>query len=299
MPNIDQWRLVYPGTDYTFGTPATPTYNVTAPDLGDAALRTEDTSRPRQDGTAVGVDYRDGRVITFDLGVYGATETEARFAESELSRAWRADAIRRQPGVVAELQANAGRGNRSVFGRPRRYAPNYQFAKQGLIFVTADFQCVDDLWYDSTQQTVVVGLPASTGGGLLAPLASPLTSSADSDRSLLGLTFGGEVPAWPQINFEAGGGAWTNPTLNIPGVGKVSLAMTIPANSSVTIDARPWVRRVYTPENASVAGSLTRDSLRLSAMAIPAGTYELNISGTSPFGASRVAITWRDIFHTL
>ncbi|WP_329105518.1 hypothetical protein OG792_32850 [Micromonospora sp. NBC_01699] len=289
-----EWTLSYPGTSITWGTAASPIVNMSAPALGDAALRADDDDRPRSDGRGFGVDFRGGTTISFDLGVFGPDEATARRTVAELARAWRADAVRTVPGAVAELRVRYAGRERVTYGRPRRFAVIETYAADGIFAVVADFDTVDDLWYSPEDNWRTVTLAPPAGGGLTGLLASPLTTTGNSDRSI-GVTIGGELPAWSVLEVH---GPITNPVVEIVGLWRVELNTTIAYDRTVWVDTRPWRRLVEINGGGSLAGSLTRGSVRLGASAIPPGPYELALRGTDETGTAFLRFAWRETFTT-
>lgn len=291
----NEWRLVYPGEDFTFGTGASDVFNVTAPDLGDIPLRVDDAEVPRGDGGLFGVDFHGQRTITFDLGITGDTPTDIRASVAALTLAWRADSVRTVPGAVAELRARYRGEERLVYGRPRRFAPNLREVSTGLFAsATADFLCSDDRFYSVDEHVAIVSLVPPLGGGLLAPLGSPLATSESSDRSIV-LDVEGELPAWPLIEID---GPITNPVIEVVGLWKLAFNLTLAYDQTLVIDTAPWARTILR-NGASVAGSIARTSTRLSKAALPPGSWELALRGTSSTGTPVARIRWHDSYSTL
>lgn len=287
MPN--DWLLSYPGAALPFGSVASGYVFTKAPDLGAPDVETDDASRPRADGVMFGVDYFGGRTIGFDISVAGANEADARARLAVLTKAWRADAVRRTPGAVTTLTADTGR---VTFGRPRRFASVDTFLPEGLTEVVADFACADPLWYGQ-ENLSTVALTPPPGGGLIAPLAEPLATTSTSDRSTA-LVVGGEVPTWPVFEIA---GPITNPVVEIVGLFKMEFRTTLAYDETLVVDTRPWARTILR-NGASVAGSLTRTSARLSQAAIPPGAYEMVLRGASEPGTANVRAIWRDAYLT-
>lgn len=289
-----EWSLVYGDTAITFGPADLDVVNMTAPSIGDTEIQTDDSGRPRSDGRAFGLDFRGARTIAFDLGVLGDTEVEVRDNLAALATAWRADEVRSKPGAVAEMRVRYAGRERATFGRPRRFAHSDEDFRQGFIPVVADFDSGDDLWYSISEEAVTASLGAETGGGLEGPLASPLSTTASSDRSVF-LRVNGDLPAWPVITIT---GPISNPEVEIIGEWKMTLATNIAEGQTVVIDTRPWSRSVLR-DGASIAGHLTRSSVRLANAGIRPGTHEVAFRGTSSTGTATVSVAWRDSFSTL
>ena len=290
----DEWCLFYPGTDYTFGLGDLPVFNRTTPDLGDIEVRGADANRARGDGITFGTDFLGNRTIGFDLGVRGDSETAVRDAMAALSVAWRADVIRQAPGVTAEMRMRYRGEERVVFGRPRRFAPILREAKVGYASAVADFVCSDDRFYSQTVNAEVVGIVPALGGGLLAPLGSPLTTNEQTDRSK-DFTIHGELPAWPVIEIR---GPIVNPKFAITSRWHIEVNVNLAEGDTLVIDTQPWARTI-TVNGSSWAGFVTRASTRLSNAALPPGSYEFSLAGVSGTGTAIAIIRWRDAFTTL
>ena len=288
MPN--DWRLSYTGEALDFGSIASRFVFTTAPDIGPADIQHDDAVRPRADGVAFGADFHGGRTITFELAVDGRDEADGRALLARLARAWRADAVRQKPGAVATLKADTGR---ITFGRPRRFASTDEYLLEGLAEVVADFACAEDVWYSGTENVVNVALQPVPGGGLIAPLASPLATTANSDRSTV-IRVGGDIATWPVFEIQ---GPIVNPVVEIVGRLKMEFRTTLAFDQKLVVDSRPWARSILR-NGASLAGSLSPTSTRLSQAAIPPGSHELVLRGTSDSGTASVTARWRDAFTT-
>lgn len=289
-----EWRLAYPGVSFDFGTGATPVFNRTAPDLGDVEVRQEDAVHPHSDGVLMGRDFKGDRTISFDLGIRG-TPAAIRDSLGDLMAAWDAREIRREPGAVAELHSNYRGEHRIAYGRPRRIAPHIGDVATGLGGATAEFTAADPNFYSAEEQTETVGLVAATGGGLLAPLASPLATTGSSDRST-SITVSSGLPVWPVLEIA---GPIIDPEVELLGLWKIRVRESLAYDQTLVIDTRPWRRRVYiTPGNGSRRGALTRDSVRLVNASIPAGTHEVAFRGRTDSGAPAVTIRWQNAYPT-
>lgn len=289
-----EWSLTYAGTSVTWGPADLPIVNMDAPDLGAVDIREDDADRPREDGRAFGQDFRGGRTISFELGVFGQDEAAARTTLAALARAWRADPVRGTPGAVAELRMRHAGRERVAYGRPRRFASNDSEIGQGVATVVADFAVTDDVFYGTTAQIEDVTLAPPLGGGLTGVLAAPLTTTTTSDRSAA-ITVGGELSAWPVLTIH---GPTTNPVVEVVGRWRLELRTTLAYDRAVTVDPRPWARSVLLNGGGSLAGAVTRTSPRLSAMALPPGSYEVALRGIDETGTSSVRFAWRDAYPT-
>lgn len=285
----DPWKIAYVGTELEFGTRATGLIFDTAPDLGDRQMRNEDTPLPHADGKTFGQDFVEGRTITFSVTVSGADEDEAHHLLSNMSRVWRADAIRQLPGEVATLTSERGR---VLYGRPRRFVSDDEMLPHGIAVVTADFETADDNWYGDEERADINFMP-NLGGGLVAPLASPLSTTLNSDRSRA-FTIGGDLPTWPIFEIT---GPIVNPVLEIVHNYKLEFQLSLTSRQTVRIDTRPFARSILR-NDASVRGTLSRKSVRLSSAALPPGGYEMVLRGQSAARTASASIRWRNAYMT-
>lgn len=289
-----QWVLTYPGTEYAFGTPATPTFNRTTPEVGGADIRSSDFDRPRSDGRAFGIDFRAAQTISFDLGIRGGTEAEVRAEAEKLAQAWRADAVRLTPGAVAELRTQYAGRERVVYGRPRRFAPIFSdVAVNRFVTATATFAAMDDVFYGGSEESVEFSIVPPQVGGLIAPLAAPLSTTRTADRSQ-GIRIETELPVWPVLEIS---GPITNPVVTIGEGVRFEARVTLLHDETLTIDTRPWARSAMRNGTANVAGSIR--GTRLSRAALPAGAYEVGLSGIDPTGTAAVRLAWRAAYSSL
>lgn len=287
MPN--PWQIECGGASLPLGDVDAGFVLSAAPDVGVPEWATDDTARPRGDGTMFGSDFLSGQTVTLSVDVVGRDEAEARSRLDALATVWRGDAIRTTPGAVAALTSGTGR---TAFGRPRRFSAAQALAHQGLIQVVADFATSDSVWYGE-EHSLSVGFAPATGGGLLAPLASPLTTTASSDRSQA-FRVDGTLATWPVVEIR---GPITNPSIQIGERIRWDFALSLAYDETLVVDTRPWARTVLRG-GASVAGSLSRRSTRLSASALTPGAYELTLRGLSDSGTASAAVSWRAAYPT-
>jgi hypothetical protein len=283
------WKLTYPGNTLTFGSHESRMGFASAPEIGLPDSLTEDMSAPGGDGRLFGVDYFGGQMVTFEVDIFTPGDREAaKVLLAQMRHVWRADAIRSDAGAVATLTSDRGR---VTFGRPRRFVPGEDGDRSGLIRVTADFATVSDLWFGELEQ-VEVGLVPVPSGGLVAPLAAPLSTTESSDRSQA-VTVGGELPTWPAVMVF---GPITNPVVEIGPV-RWEFRITLAYDQSLTVDAAPWARTILR-DGAGVPGVLTPKSTRLANATVSPGVHEFVLRGSSSTGTARAVASWRPAFHT-
>lgn len=273
-------------------------------DFGAPGIITHDTPRPRADGLMFGRDWRGGRIITFTLSVLteytvpavatvgGYGTVSALDALGGLERAFLADSVRSAPGAVSMLRYRLGGRQRVVFGRGRKFASVSRYATMGRIPVTCEFQCVDHLFYDDTQYTNLVGYVPPPAGGLVWPITFPW-STITVGYSPGTIAIYGNVDTWLPIVIH---GPIAFPSVQYVGGWTIGLNMTLRSDQYVVIDPRPWSRGVRLGDGTNVAGALTPDSPRLSAMRISPGTAEIVLAGQDTTGSSKMTLLWRAAF---
>ncbi|MBC9000509.1 hypothetical protein [Micromonospora aurantiaca (nom. illeg.)] len=298
MQAPDEWTLTYPGRSLTWGPYASGIMLATEPQIGAVELLTDDAPRPRGDGRLFGQDFRGGQTITFELLVLGDSELAVRQRQTDLALAWRADAVRSVPGMVAELSTVIAGRPRVAYGRPRRFAPAAKQPRQGVIPVVCDFAAVDDCWYDPVLEQETVSLVPPPSGGLVSPLITPLTT-VPTGAAPGGIVVGGELPAWPVITLRAVSAPLTNPVVQVTGLWTMALNVTILAGQHLTIDTRPWRRSVLRGDGASFGGALTRTGVRLADAAVPPGTYEVVMRGQDVSGTAQMQFAWQKTYGGL
>lgn len=287
---MTEWRLAYPGVDLRFGTLESGYLFETAPRVDDPSREVGDVPIPSSDGLLMGRDYTAGAVVSFSIGVVGDDEATVRTRAAVLQGAWRGDTIRRSPGVTAALTSDHGR---VTFGRPRRFLPIRDDERAGFVAVECDFQTVTDLWYGPEQSTSVSIAPA-VGGGLVAPLVAPLSTTESSDRSTA-VTVGGSLPTWPVFEVR---GPISGPVIELVGQWALRFPnLSLAYDQTLVVDARPWARTILR-DGGSVAGMLAPSSARLQDAVLPPGTHELVLRGTSLTGTASLTARWRDAYTT-
>ena len=284
------WTLSYVGTELVFGSHESVMGFASAPAVGLPDEFIDDFGVPSGDGRLFGVDYLGGQTVTFEVDIFTPGDREAAEAVlAEMRRAWRGDAIRTEPGAVATLTADSGR---VTFGRPRRFVADQDGDRDGVVRVTADFATSTDLWFGA-EDSVEIGLIPPAGGGLVAPLSAPLSTTASSDRSRV-FVVGGRTATPPVIEVT---GPITNPVVEVLGVFRMEFRLTLAYDETLVVDTRTHARTV-TRNGASVAGVLTAASTRLSDASVPPGPHELVLRGTSSTGTPTARLSWRDAFFT-
>lgn len=264
-------------------------------ELGEADARDGDRANPGQDGGQFGIDYRDGRTLSFELWTDTTTAQDARAALAALQRQWSADTVRLTPRAVTPLRFRMpGSDTVVVYGRPRRFTPAGQRTRdQGVIDLVATFRTADRLFYADTEQSISLDLVASGGGGISWPVAWPIAWASSGQRQDT-VVNAGDAPTWPIITIN---GPVAQPSVELVGTGRsLRLDTTIASDQALTIDTRPWARTILRGDGASFAGAAR--GAALADFQLPVGETVIAYRGTDLSGQSTCTITWRDATET-
>lgn len=260
--------------------------------VGDTEVRANDVNLPRQDGIRFGRDYMGGRLISFEMILLSGNGETALNQLSALQTAWLADAVRGTPGAVSVLTMTRSGRTRRCYGRPRRFALGSERSRAGWVSVTADFQCVDHLFYSDAELTTTIGMSAPSVGGLTGPLIGPIDAES-AGEGVQDLFVGGTVHAWPVFQIH---GPIIDPTIEVVGQWTAKLSVTLASDEYVTIDPTPWNRAVRRSNGANLAGGFTAASQRLSQMRIPPGRQQILLRGLDPTGTASVQVYVREAY---
>lgn len=261
-------------------------------EVGPADIISNDASLPMQDGLRFGRDYRAGRVLTFEMIVMLGTGPDALDALARLETAWLADTVRATPGAVTILSLTRGGRTRRVYGRPRRFALAPERDRFGWLSATADFQCLDHLFYGDAELVTTVGMASPSVGGLVGPLIGPIDAESFAE-GILDVFVGGTVPGWPTIRIN---GPIVDPTIELVGQWSAKLNVTLASDQYVTIDTTPWNRAVRRSDGANMAGKFTAASQRVSHMRVPPGRQQFILRGLDPTGSAHADVHIREAF---
>lgn len=222
---------------FVFGTASTGYITLEEPGKEPGDVGGNEFARSREDGVNYGEEWEGAAAVTFSIGALGDRNVPTgvslrRNAEDALDRfesEWRAKKWRNRFGVYAVLRSNIGGVTRRCYGRPRRYAATADYtAKHGYASFLCDFSVMDGTWYDDTPTLA----------------ASPASAQAGGTRSG-NIDVGGTKEAWPVVTISAGAdGNIVSPTVTVGGHLFAFPGLTIALGDTLTIDPRPWRRRV-------------------------------------------------------
>lgn len=284
--------------DFVFGM-ETP-WVVTNLDYGAAALDTNDTPAPRQDGMLFGRDWLRGPELTFTVDVippYGITGygVEATDMWGQFKSRWRNNRVRATPGAVSMLRMSRNGRIRRIYGRPRACAAQPEREAAGWWLGTATFQAMDDHFYDDVEKTNSINIIPPSAGGYLVPPDDPWTSIGVSYAPGV-IHVGGTEPAWMTFMIR---GPIVRPVVEIVGHWAIGLNVTLHEGEWIGIDSRPWQRGVRTSAGIDLAGALLPGSPVLSAVKLDPGAYEIALIGTSEAGTASMTTAWRDTYSVI
>lgn len=309
MPDINEWTLSVPGkADFLLGSIGTSSYPLSVQvDIGDVDISDQDQRHPTSDGVVMGKDTFGGFDITMNLkilpddGVGVDKPNVALNLFSPFLAAWRADTIRKTPGVYATL-ANVKRG-RLVYGRPRKVAPKFQRLRKGLIEYVALFTTNGPDWYGIVENSKTLAVVPPTVGFVQAPVHSPVTTANQTAPTYDTITNAGDVNAWPILEIK---GPASNIAVSLvtpvgaPSqytVWSINLPAALKTGETLYVDTRPWSRSAIlgasTPANGRLRGS------QLENCYIPPGTWRLRYDAIDPSAVSTVKCRWRDAYASM
>lgn len=300
MTDLNDWRLQYGATSFDFGSLSSTFPLSVQVDIGSADLSDQDQPHPTSDGVIMGRDSLGGFDLNFDLttlptfppGVKPWNAAMDLF--SGFKSKWRADSIRRVPGVYATL-LNLDR-NRLVYGRPRKIGQKMALARRGIVGYSAVFTTNDPNFYSGTEKIATITPVPASSGGLLGPLVSPLTV-VGSTLTVDAAVNDGDLGTWPVVEFS---GPFNTASLELIQGATIVWKMVIPDkvhfDEVITVDTRPWSRSATIngrPANGRVRGT------QLEKCQLPVGTYQWRYKVTDRTGTAFARMKWRDAYASL
>lgn len=288
------WSLNYDGGQHVFGQVL-----VTKVSVGGRVYRTDDTPLPYGDGITFGTDFADAGDVKLEL-IINQNRVKDAALQRELVRAeafrflefWDAAVVRSSPGrsadlVIPELGA--------FVGRPRRAEWDWETYRLGYLRGTATFvRSSSDVYEVDSSGTSpwleeTVGLVPAQLGGLVAPLAAPLSTAAASSRAR-SFTVGGTKPAFGIYTvrgpLQAGG------QVELVGKWVAKLNRGLAYDAVAVIDTRPGHERMTV--NGRPVNLLLPSGAVMSEMFMEPGPQAIALRGTSLEGTASVSVRWRN-----
>jgi hypothetical protein len=286
-------------------------------DAGVSDNRTADAERPVADGTAFGRDFRDARLLAWELTacswspavtaeaalsgyrtgtVLGADRVaEALDAAEQIETAWASDRIRLSPGAVQVMRWQVGGRTRRVYGRPRKCSSKPDNLQAGQIGFQAEFQAEDDLFYDDQRSVVTIPIAAPPSAWTTWPLRWPLVWQRSPTANSGTILVGGTRATWPSFTIN---GPLANPEIVVGGYGSLTINTTLLFDQALYIDTRPWNRGVRRENGANLAGVLDPRSTPLTLLRVPPGSYSVALDGIDPTGTASLVVEHRDAYSS-
>ncbi|MFD8516605.1 hypothetical protein ACFV27_37375 [Streptomyces antimycoticus] len=265
--------------------------------LGPAELRTADVEPPDEDGTWLGVDRFQGRVIRMDAGIRVIGSPAGVLDQlAALSAIVSDTSVRAQGGATTDLRMKLpGRDVRVVRGRLRRVQPTLAQVIHGWAPLDVEFQGADHLFYGETPQSVSIPLGVISTGGFTAPVTAPIVVGGPGPTARPGwVDVDGTASTWPIVTVN---GPCSNPVITHVESGRVlAFTGTVGVGEWVEIDTRPTYRSV-TRSGGGIT-SLTPVS-RIDQFQLPPGRSEIRWSATDPTNTSTLAVTWWPAYTAL
>lgn len=258
-------------------------------DQGDAAWRVQDAPRPMGDGLFVGRDYITPPTWTFEIGVRDDVSVYA--AAEALSRAFRGDHVRGEPGRLSELRYLRGGEERVVFGRGRGLVQSVEPVRDDTWKVfQGSFQLADVLSYEGVERSATLGLvtTAGAGSGLVLPETLPWFFDYAPGAHTMHTPVESDVPVPFRVwvrgpvtgqarDFRLDGPGWT-----------IGFDTYLAPGGNITLDtATGSVIR----NSAPAGGILTVDSDPLARL--PGGAARLTFTADDPSASATCTVSWR------
>ena len=270
-------------------------------DPGGVAWRKQRADSPREGARYFGKDVSTAGKWAWSLFTDATDDVSALDLLAQFKNVWRARAIRDTVGAVLPLTYKLGNRTRVVYGRPDNFAaPLDNKLLGGRIDITADFELVDDLTYDTAWKTSgIMGLLEESSGGFSVPFSVPFSTTGVSTGTEGHITVGGDEPTWAVIKFygpnsgsaydlmlSVDGGAWT-----------ANMSGPLVAGEVAILDSRPWVRTITREgDGSSYAGQMAS---KMWLMKLEPGTHSLIFTASDTSGTSRCAVSWQEASSSL
>src|SRR5699024_2683417 len=230
MPGRDDW---FSFEGFQFGG-ASSDVIVEVFDPGEGGVRTQDTPRPGASGKMMGRDYPSAPSWTVELATNLHDINAALSSVANMGALWRSPRWS-IPGERGWLRYSLGSHSRRVIGRPRRFTPPNGDVKsqQGVARFMCDFQLSDPRTFSDAEHSTTLDLVPESTGGIIFPLAFPMTTTITGGVRSGFVTNAGDAPAPVTVTFH---GPVANPRVFTP-AWEVGIRGSLAYDESVTVDA--------------------------------------------------------------
>lgn len=287
-----QWEL----GDTVFGLDRPVAHEAEA-DPGSYSWRSQTVNNPSGDGRRFGVDLIEPGTWNFKLYVDVADGKTALEELGKVAKEWRGDEARKTPGAVMPLRYRMYGRTRRVYGRPRRFsAPYDNRLDSGYIPITADFEVASELFFDDAEDSRTLTITPIVTGGFEVPFETPLVTEEANATGSTTFVVGGELPTPLVAEIK---GPVTDPLVQIDDDIRIQLTGTIAADTTIVIDARPWVMSIYRKaDGAGIPGMLSRRT-RLPRLLLAPGAHTVVFDGLGESSSTTATVRWRGAYPSV
>lgn len=142
---------------------------------------------------------------------------------------------------------------------------------------------------------VFSGSSAPIGSGLAIPADVPFVLGGSAGHADQIMQLGGDVEAFPVFDLH---GPIVDPWIDVPGVGRLVMNVTLAYDQVLTVDTRPW-RQVVLRDGDPVHGVISAAGVRLSELGMLPGSYRVIFGGYDPSGNSWLDVRVRPAYLSL
>lgn len=260
-------------------------------DQGD--IQTVDSPIPNEDGTVFGEDFHGGMLVNFEINLWKKGQ-DALYDLAQIQSKWDLPRLRATPNEVTQLRMNKGSRTSVVYGRPRRFKAEYGAVELGWCPITADFQCVDELFYSDEVTVEEVGLAIVPSAGLSFPNTAPFVITQYAESQFV-IEVGGTEPTWVTQVVQ---GPISDAELRVDGERWWKLTKPLNSSDTLSIDPRPWRRLSLLNGTMNWSNAYTPDSMMLRQFKLDPGEHEVVLFGVDPTLRGKVQLSWRDAQKT-
>ncbi|MCQ9385114.1 hypothetical protein [Brevibacterium moorei] len=279
------------------GFTASDTSNVFVQDFdpGTDDVETSDLPNPVFNDTYMGVDFYRGPTWTFTFACLGSTEREVMNNVASLKAAWRNETTAKKAGALTALKFNLAGEERTVYGRPRRFACNpTRTIVNGYATAQADFVLADPIIYSGASKTQTLNSAPPLSVGLKEPLLEPLTVGGTGGvRQGVIEDTGGEAPAVFVVRVYGPG---SDPWFSIDGHKYSFPGLSLAGGKYLNVDSRLGTA---TYNGANQLSRMSPRS-RLKGVRLPASkSCEITFGINDSTGLARCEFWWNPAHYTL
>lgn len=265
---------------------------ITEMDAPTTELRSDHKDRINRDGLFVSREWLGKASWRFTVATNGESLVDSLALAGQLEAAWKDQEVRSRTTPASLDYSHDGKTWYRILGRPGRFTsfvPDVH-AKLGVGVLDLEWVQTDPRHF-STKKSVtrIEAVPASIGG-IVAPLVSPISTTATGAPRVGRLVNDGDQEAPLTVKFY---GPSTNPTIRNEKGYEISYHGTLAYDRSVTID--PLNHSVRMNNGTHVPGRLSRRT-RLSSLVVPVGASDWTYVAEDQTGTSRAELVFSEAY---